>query len=81
MCRSGLTGSENCPSLVLEYVCIHVRDRECLDLPERFAVGGVCGSTFKPSRTWLGLVAKLGSVIRLFLKKLDLDKWPLNSKK
>lgn len=45
------------------------------------SVGGGCGSKFKPSRTWLGLVAKLGSVITLILKKLDLDKWPLNSKK
>lgn len=29
---------------------------------------------FKPARVWLGLVAKLGSVITLILKKLDLDK-------
>lgn len=39
-----------------------------------FAASSGWRSTFKPGRACLGLVAKLGSVITLILKKLDLDK-------
>jgi hypothetical protein len=52
----------------------HMQAWECLDAEVGLQPRRGCGSIVKPARTWLGLVAKLGSVTTLILKKLDLDK-------
>lgn len=80
--RNGLLGQRiSCCSWsgpVFAHTC---RPGNALGCPKWFCSLTDCRSTFKPGRTCMGLVAKLGSVITLILKKLDLDKWPLNSKK
>lgn len=63
----------SCPSYGRVFVA-HIGQRVCWVLGGGFAASSSYRSTFKPGRAWLGLVAKLGSVITLILKKLDLDK-------